>query len=116
MLVMPKSVNEVRISSNTLSRRMRAKVSPSTSLISGPKLNRYLEILREEKAPEIAFLEKFSSLLLEFMIGSLMTHAVTKDDPDFEDFRRRVSTLVAENQANISRMPWIEPLIAHKNR
>ena len=65
------------------------------------ELNRYLEILRQENAPETAFLERFSNLLLEFMISSLMTHAVAKDDPDFEDFRRRVSTLVTENPANI---------------
>jgi hypothetical protein len=54
----------------------------------------------KENAPETAFLERFSNLLLEFMMSSLVAHAVAKDDPDFEDFRRRVSTLVAENPAN----------------
>jgi hypothetical protein len=97
--------------------RLAAEISRQAAFSNlWAELNRYLEILREEKAPETVFLEKFSNLLLEFMIGSLMTHAVAKDDPDFEDFRRRVSTLVAENQADISRVPWIKRLIAHKNR
>jgi hypothetical protein len=97
--------------------RLAAEISRQAAFSNlWAELNRYLEILREEKAPETAFLEKFSNLLLEFMIGSLMTHAVAKDDPDFEEFRRRVSTLAAENQANISRVPWIERLIAQKNR
>jgi hypothetical protein len=80
------------------------------------ELNRYLEILRQQNAPETAFLEKFSNLLLEFMINSLTSHAVTKGDLDFEDFRRKVSALVAENEANISKVPWIERIVAHKNR
>lgn len=97
--------------------RLAAEISRQAAFSNlWAELNRYLEILREEKAPETAFLEKFDNLLLEFMIRSLMTHGLAKNDPDFEDFRRRVSTLVAENQSNISRVPWIEPLIGHKNR
>lgn len=97
--------------------RLAAEISRQAAFSNlWAELNRYLEILREEKAPETAFLEKFDNLLLEFMIRSLMTHALAKNDPDFEDFRRRVSTLVGENQSNISRVPWIEPLIGHKNR
>jgi hypothetical protein len=80
------------------------------------ELNRYLEILRQQNAPETAFLEKFSNLLLEFMISGLMTHDVAKDDPDFEDFRRRVSKLIAENEADVSKVPWIHRLVARKNR
>jgi uncharacterized protein YqfA (UPF0365 family) len=80
------------------------------------ELNRYLEILRQQNAPETAFLEKFSNLLLEFMINSLTSHALTKGDLDFEDFRRKVSALVAENEADISKVPWIERLVAHKDR
>jgi hypothetical protein len=80
------------------------------------ELNRSLEVLRQQNAPETAFLEKFSNLLLEFMINTLMSHAVEKGDLDFEDFRRKVSTLVAENEASISKVPWIERLVAHKNR
>jgi len=80
------------------------------------ELNRYLEILRQQNAPETAFLQKFSNLLLEFMISGLMTRAVAKDDPDFEDFRRRVSKLVAENEADASKVPWIERLVARKDR
>ena len=97
--------------------RLAAEISRQAAFSNlWAELNRYLEILREQNAPETAFLEKFSNLLLEFMIGSLMTHAVAKDDPDFEDFRKRVLTLAAENQAHISRVPWIERLIAQKNR
>jgi len=97
--------------------RLAAEISRQAAFSNlWAELNRYLEILREQNAPETAFLEKFSNLLLEFMIGSLMTHAVAKDDPDFEDFRKRVSTLAVENQAHISRVPWIERLIAQKNR
>ena len=80
------------------------------------ELNRYLEILRQQNAPETAFLEKFSNLMLEFMISALMTHAAAKDDPDFEDFRRRVSKLIAENEADVSRVPWIQRLVARNNR
>ena len=80
------------------------------------ELNRYPEILREQNAPETAFLEKFSNLLLELMISGLMTHAAAEDDPDFEDFRRRVSKLVAENEADASRVPWIQRLVARQNR
>ena len=80
------------------------------------ELNRYLEILRQQNAPETAFLEKFFNLPLEFIVSSLMSHAVAKDDLDFEDFRRKVSTLVAENEADVSRVPWIERLVARKNR
>ena len=43
------------------------------------ELNRYLEILRQQDAPETAFLQKLSNLLLEYMIANLITYASTED-------------------------------------
>src|SRR4029077_17312573 len=60
------------------------------------ELNRYLEILRRQDAPETAFLQKVSDLLLEFMIASLLTHATEKTDQNFEEFRRKVLDTAAE--------------------
>src|SRR5215469_2291869 len=62
------------------------------------ELNRYLEILRQQDAPETAFLQQLSNLLLEYMITNLITYASAKDQ-NFEEFRRKILTLVAENQA-----------------
>ena len=97
--------------------RMAAEISRQAAFGNlWAELNRYLEILRQQNAPETAFLQKFSNLMLEYMIGILMTHAAAKGDPDMEDFRRRVLTLIAENEANASRAPWIERMVARKNR
>ena len=51
------------------------------------ELNRYLEILRQQEAPETAFLQKVSDLMLEFMIANLLTHAIEKNKSGF----RRIS-------------------------
>jgi hypothetical protein len=74
------------------------------------ELNRYLEILREQDAPEVEFLQKLSNLLLEFMIGSLITHTLEKNDLQMEAFRRKVAALLAENETNASKIPWIATL------
>src|SRR5262249_51176328 len=39
------------------------------------ELNRYLEMLRQQNAPETAFLQKLSNLLLEYMLTNLITYA-----------------------------------------
>jgi hypothetical protein len=71
------------------------------------ELNRYLEILRQQNAPEVAFLEKLSDLILEYMIANLVAHAAKKDDQSSVEFRRRISELVVENEADASKFPWI---------
>ena len=74
------------------------------------ELNRYLEILRQQNAPEVAFLQKLSDLFLEFMIGNLIAHAAKKNDQSIAEFRRRISELVAEYEADASKFPWITKL------
>ena len=80
------------------------------------ELNRYLEILRQRNAPETAFLEKVSNLMLEFMIANLVTHATEKDDQNFEEFRRKILDLMAENEAGASKIPWVARLVAQRKR
>ena len=43
------------------------------------ELNRYIEFLRRENAPEVALLQKLSNLLLEVMITNLIAQSVSKD-------------------------------------
>ena len=71
------------------------------------ELNRYLEILRQQNAPEVAFLQKLSDLFLEFMIGNLIAHAAKKNDQSIAEFRRKISELVVECEADASKFPWI---------
>jgi hypothetical protein len=80
------------------------------------ELNRYLEILRQQDAPETAFLQKVSDLMVEFMVAKLVAHAVEKNDPAFEEFRRKVLALVSENEAHPSKMPWIARLVEQRKR
>jgi hypothetical protein len=80
------------------------------------ELNRYLEILREQDAPETAFLQKVSDLMVEFMVANLVAHAVEKNDPVFEEFRRKVLALVSENEAHASKMPWVARLVEQRRR
>jgi hypothetical protein len=80
------------------------------------ELNRYLEILRQQGAPETAFLQKVSDLLLEFMIANLLTHATQKNDQNFEEFRRKVLALVAENEADAAKIPWVARLAERPRR
>jgi cytochrome c oxidase assembly factor CtaG len=42
------------------------------------ELNRYLEMLRQQEAPEAAFLQKVSNLLLEYVIADLMINLESK--------------------------------------
>ena len=80
------------------------------------ELNRYLEILRQQDAPETAFLQKVSDLMVEFMVANLVAHAVEKNDPAFEEFRQKVLALVSENEAHASKMPWIARLVEQRRR
>ncbi len=80
------------------------------------ELNRYLEILRQQGAPETAFLQKVSELMVEFMVANLVAHAVEKNDPAFEEFRQKVLALVSENEAHASKMPWIARLVEQRRR
>ena len=80
------------------------------------ELNRYLEILRQQDAPETAFLQKVSDLMVEFMVANLVAHAVEKNDPVFEEFRRKVVALVSENEAHASKMPWVARLVEQRKR
>jgi hypothetical protein len=78
------------------------------------ELNRYLEILRQQDAPETAFIQKLSDLMLEFMIANLLTNAMEKNDPNFEEFRRKISALVSENEGHASKIPWVARLAEPK--
>ena len=80
------------------------------------ELNRYLEILRQQDAPETAFIQKLSDLMLEFMIANLLTNAMQKNDPHFEEFRRKISALVSENEAHASKIPWVARLADQRRR
>ena len=80
------------------------------------ELNRYLEILRQQDAPETVFLQKVSDLMVEFMVANLVAHAVEKNDPVFEEFRQKVLVLVSENEAHASKMPWVARLVEQRKR
>ena len=80
------------------------------------ELNRYLEMLRQQDAPETAFMQKVSDLILEFMIANLLTNSIEKNNQDFEEFRRRVSALVSENEAHASKIPWVASIVEPKRR
>jgi hypothetical protein len=80
------------------------------------ELNRYLEILRQQDAPETAFIQKLSDLFLEFMIANLLASAVEKNDANFEEFRQKVSALVSENEAHASKIPWVARIVEPKRR
>jgi hypothetical protein len=79
------------------------------------ELNRYLEILRQQGAPETAFLQKLSNLLLEYMIIRLVSYP-SQNDQDFEEFRRQTLALVAENQAEAAKIPWVARLVEPRKR
>jgi hypothetical protein len=74
------------------------------------ELNRYLEILRHQEAPETAFLESVSNLILEYIIANLLTHGIAKKDPNFEEFHDKVLALISENEADASKFPWLARL------
>ena len=79
------------------------------------ELNRYLEILRQQGAPETAFLQKVSNLLLEYMIIRLVSYPSQKDQ-DYEEFRRKTLALVEENQADAAKIPWVARMVEPKKR
>jgi hypothetical protein len=74
------------------------------------ELNRYLEILRQQNAPEVPFLQELSNLLLEFMIVSLITHALDKKDKHIEAFRSKVAALIVQHERDASKIPWVTAL------
>jgi hypothetical protein len=50
------------------------------------------------------------------MIANLLTSAVEKNDPNFEEFRQKVSALVSENEAHASKIPWVARIVEPKRR
>jgi hypothetical protein len=78
------------------------------------ELNRYLELLRLQDAPEAAFLQTVSDLMLEFMVANLVAHALEKNDPNFEEFRRKLSALVSEHEIHASKIPWVTRLVERR--
>ncbi len=50
------------------------------------------------------------------MIANLLTRAMEKNDQDFEEFRRKVSALVSENEAHASKIPWVARLAEQRRR
>ena len=54
--------------------------------------------------------------MLEFMIANLMTRATEKNDQNFEEFRRKVLALVAENEADAAKIPWVAKLAERRTR
>jgi hypothetical protein len=79
------------------------------------ELNRYLENLRQQNAPETAFLQRFSDLLLEYMITNLMSQT-SSEDQNFEEFRIKTLALVTENQADAAKVPWIARMVEQRKR
>jgi hypothetical protein len=79
------------------------------------ELNRYLENLRQQEAPETAFLQKFSDLLLEYMITNLMSQT-SSEDQNFEEFRGKILILVTENQSEAAKVPWITHMVEQRKR
>ena len=97
--------------------RAAAKISRQAALGNlWVELNRYLEMLREQGAPETAFLQKLSNLLLEFMIISLVTSYASEEDQNFEEFRRKTLVLVAENEADAAKLTWVARLVERPTR
>jgi hypothetical protein len=97
--------------------RAAAEVSRQAALGNlWAELNRYLEILRQQDAPETAFLQKVSNVILEYMIANLVTRATEKEDQNFEEFRRKITALMAENEADASKIPWVARLVEQRKR
>ena len=91
--------------------RVAAEISRQAAFTNlWAELNRYLEILREQNAPEVPFLQELSNLLLEFMIATLITHALDKNDEHMEAFRHKVAALIAQNETDASKFPWMSAL------
>jgi len=78
------------------------------------ELNRYMELLRREDAPEVAFLQKLSDLLLEFMLRNLFAYATSKDNKGAAELRQRISALVAEDATNAAKIRWVTNLTEYR--
>ncbi|MBV8377458.1 MAG: hypothetical protein JO279_10705 [Verrucomicrobia bacterium] len=78
------------------------------------ELNRYLEILRKQEAPETDFMQKVSNLMLDYMIANLLSHALEKEDRNFEELQHRLSTLISENEAAASKVSWVAHFIKRR--
>jgi hypothetical protein len=78
------------------------------------ELNRYIELLRRENAPEVAFLQKLSDLLLEFMLRNLFAYATSKDNKGAAELRQRISALVAEDATNAAKIRWVTKLTEYR--
>ena len=50
------------------------------------------------------------------MIANLLTNAIDKNDPNFEEFRQKISALVSENEAHASKIPWVASIVEPKRR
>lgn len=79
------------------------------------ELNRYLEILRQQNAPEVPFLQELSNLLLEFMIASLITHGLDKNDKQMQAFRRKVAALFVEHEADAPKSRGFQHWLSGEN-
>jgi hypothetical protein len=47
---------------------------------------------------------------------TLLTHAIEKNDQDFEEFRRKVLALMSENEAHASKIPSVARLVEQRRR
>jgi uncharacterized protein YecA (UPF0149 family) len=54
--------------------------------------------------------------MVELMIAKLLTHAIEKNDQDFEEFRRKVLALMSENEADAAKIPWVARLVERRKR
>jgi hypothetical protein len=92
--------------------RAAAEISRQAALSNlWTELNRYIEILRKENAPETDFLEQLSPLLLEFMIANLLHQTPAANKQNFKEFRRKILVLVEENKRVAARFPWVTRLV-----
>jgi hypothetical protein len=131
--VQSKSANPRRLTSATIAaasgcsdfaspsnyvRHPRLSFSERAGLVERNDLNcrRTFKILRQQDASETAFLQKVSNLMLEFMIANLLRHAIEKNDQNFEEFRRKILALVAENEADAAKIPWVARLVERRRR
>jgi hypothetical protein len=92
--------------------RAAAEISRQSALSNlWTELNRYIEFLRKENAPETDFLEKLSSLILEFMIANLVHQIAPANNQKFEEFRQKILALVEEHKSVAVSFPWVTRLV-----
>jgi hypothetical protein len=51
--------------------------------------------------------------MLDFKTANLLTSAA-KNDPSFDEFRRKISALVSENEAHASKILWVARMTESK--